>query len=318
MGILGQGAHWACLFVPAHGKQDRPGPAPLALGSPPALLTTAPPPSALHAQAFLSLCQGNHYQFDTLRRAKHSSMMVLYHLHNPTAPAFSVTCNVCALEIEPGTGWRCSQCSDFDMCGRCYASGLAHHPHPLTVSRGAAPPGYRVALARGYEACRAAMGHLGCDGWHMPAHRPPGKSWRSRLKQRSVYCAPLPARLTLPACLCPCPRLPLQKHVRKIDEQHQRLTEKERQERNQQLQRTMALLVHASACNDPRCPSNNCAKVRRGRCYAAVVFCTRKTGTQPPMQKQHAGLLANARPLSMPCPLAPPCPRRSRLCSTTP
>ena len=46
-------------------------------------------------QAFLSLCQGNHYQFDSLRRAKHSSMMVLYHLHNPNAPAWASACNKC-------------------------------------------------------------------------------------------------------------------------------------------------------------------------------------------------------------------------------
>ncbi|XP_077214645.1 histone acetyltransferase HAC1-like isoform X2 [Tasmannia lanceolata] len=84
-------------------------------------------------QAFLSLCQGNHYQYDTLRRAKHSSMMVLYHLHNPTAPAFVTTCYVCHHDIEAGQGWRCEICSDFDVCNACYhKDGGVDHPHRLT------------------------------------------------------------------------------------------------------------------------------------------------------------------------------------------
>ena len=83
------------------------------------------------AQAFLSLCQGNHYQFDSMRRAKHSSMMVLYHLHNPDAPAFSCSCNKCGAEIEPGQGFRCATCQDFDMCGAC--KNTYGHQHPLVV-----------------------------------------------------------------------------------------------------------------------------------------------------------------------------------------
>ncbi|XP_030497421.1 histone acetyltransferase HAC1 isoform X2 [Cannabis sativa] len=84
-------------------------------------------------QAFLSLCQGNHYQYDTLRRAKHSSMMVLYHLHNPTAPAFVITCNICHLDIETGQGWRCEVCADYDICNACYQKdGNSQHPHKLT------------------------------------------------------------------------------------------------------------------------------------------------------------------------------------------
>lgn len=84
-------------------------------------------------QAFLSLCQGNHYQYDTLRRAKHSSMMVLYHLHNPTAPAFVTTCNRCNLDIETGQGWRCEVCPDYDVCNSCYyKDGGIDHPHKLT------------------------------------------------------------------------------------------------------------------------------------------------------------------------------------------
>ncbi|XP_047315188.1 histone acetyltransferase HAC1-like isoform X2 [Impatiens glandulifera] len=84
-------------------------------------------------QAFLSLCQGNHYQYDTLRRAKHSSMMVLYHLHNPTAPAFVSTCNTCHLDIDVGQGWRCEICPDYDVCNSCYVKdGGTIHPHTLT------------------------------------------------------------------------------------------------------------------------------------------------------------------------------------------
>ncbi|KAI8544875.1 hypothetical protein RHMOL_Rhmol08G0328500 [Rhododendron molle] len=84
-------------------------------------------------QAFLSLCQGNHYQYDTLRRAKHSSMMVLYHLHNPTAPAFVTTCNACHLDIEAGQGWRCEICPDYDVCNACFQKdGGIDHPHKLT------------------------------------------------------------------------------------------------------------------------------------------------------------------------------------------
>lgn len=53
-----------------------------------------------------------------------------------------------------------------------------------------------------------------------------------------------------------------QPHARKIDETRTRMTEEERNERNAQLQRTMALLVHASGCADPECPSTNCSKVK--------------------------------------------------------
>jgi len=36
---------------------------------------------------FLRMCQANNYQFDNLRRAKHSSAVIIWHLHNPSIPA---------------------------------------------------------------------------------------------------------------------------------------------------------------------------------------------------------------------------------------
>ena len=82
-------------------------------------------------QAFLNLCQGNHYQFDQLRRAKHSSMMILWHLHHPVAPAFVHSCNACADSIEEGYRWSCSVCEEYDLCEKCHGSSADVHEHKL-------------------------------------------------------------------------------------------------------------------------------------------------------------------------------------------
>ena len=71
-------------------------------------------------QAFLNLCRGNHYQFDELRRAKHTSMMVLWHLHNRDAPKFVQQCVSCSREILSGKRYHCNTCQDYDMCQECY------------------------------------------------------------------------------------------------------------------------------------------------------------------------------------------------------
>lgn len=53
-----------------------------------------------------------------------------------------------------------------------------------------------------------------------------------------------------------------------------RLTDSERRERQQQLQRTMTLLVHASACDNQNCPSTNCNKVKQ--LFKHAVACQQK------------------------------------------
>ncbi|CAH2033413.1 unnamed protein product [Thlaspi arvense] len=88
-------------------------------------------------QAFLSLCQGNNYQYDTLRRAKHSSMMILYHLHNPSAPAFATTCTICQQEVENSQIWHCQVCTGYDVCNACYPKASTNHSHKL-ISRSSA------------------------------------------------------------------------------------------------------------------------------------------------------------------------------------
>jgi E1A/CREB-binding protein len=71
-------------------------------------------------QQFLNYCQSNHCQFDQLRRAKHSTMLVLFQLHNPGAPKFLRQCGACYRDITHGILHHCNQCSNFDLCQDCY------------------------------------------------------------------------------------------------------------------------------------------------------------------------------------------------------
>ena len=75
-------------------------------------------------QDFLNLCKGNHYQFDELRRAKHTSMMILWHLHNVDAAKFVQMCTHCQVEITSGKRYHCPVCPEYDLCSECHDTRL--------------------------------------------------------------------------------------------------------------------------------------------------------------------------------------------------
>lgn len=76
---------------------------------------------------FLNFCQNEQYQFDTLRRAKHSTMMFLYHLHNPMEYVFTSSCTMCHGSIDGGQNWHCMNCQGYRLCDSCYLKGTSHH-----------------------------------------------------------------------------------------------------------------------------------------------------------------------------------------------
>lgn len=82
---------------------------------------------------FLSFCQKNQLQFDTLRRAKHSSMMIIYHLKNPTVLTVGTTCSICYKNIVFQQSWQCEICPEFTICLACYKErGANCHAHKLS------------------------------------------------------------------------------------------------------------------------------------------------------------------------------------------
>ncbi|KAH9109238.1 hypothetical protein LEN26_001466 [Aphanomyces euteiches] len=80
-------------------------------------------------EAFLMYCQNNHCQFDQIRRSKHSSMMVLYHLFNQGTTGFTFSCHKCGITLTSGKRWNCSICLNFNLCEPC--RGKTKHEHPL-------------------------------------------------------------------------------------------------------------------------------------------------------------------------------------------
>ncbi|XP_062196982.1 probable histone acetyltransferase HAC-like 3 isoform X2 [Phragmites australis] len=74
---------------------------------------------------FLKHCQDNQYQFDSLRRAKHSTMMILYLLHESA-------CSACHRAMDQCFVWRCLVCLGCKFCDPCYKqSGQSLHIHEL-------------------------------------------------------------------------------------------------------------------------------------------------------------------------------------------
>nr|KAG5698821.1 hypothetical protein BaRGS_019673 [Batillaria attramentaria] len=58
--------------------------------------------------AFLTIAREKHYEFSSLRRAKFSTMALLYELHNQGKDNFVYTCNSCKAHVE--TRYHCSVC----------------------------------------------------------------------------------------------------------------------------------------------------------------------------------------------------------------
>lgn len=66
----------------------------------------------------LEISQFRHFQFDSLRRAKHSSLMLLYYLHNPADDSYRPKCSNCKNLIQD-LRWHCEQCLNFELCRSC-------------------------------------------------------------------------------------------------------------------------------------------------------------------------------------------------------
>lgn len=81
---------------------------------------------------FHQLCSHAGYQFDSLRRAKHSTMMVLHHYFNECSVVqANIFCRECCLLITHAKYWSCDSCDRFALCDACHQRSGPLHAHPM-------------------------------------------------------------------------------------------------------------------------------------------------------------------------------------------
>lgn len=87
--------------------------------------------------AFLTMCRDRHLEFSTLRRAKFSTLTMLYELQTQDQDKFEYNCNRCSKWVE--TRYHCTVCEDFDLCVSCYRRN--GHQHTMKMIEGGALDG---------------------------------------------------------------------------------------------------------------------------------------------------------------------------------
>ncbi|RLN98387.1 hypothetical protein BBJ28_00010336, partial [Nothophytophthora sp. Chile5] len=107
---------------------------------------------------FHQLCSSAGYQFDSLRRAKHSTMMMLHHYFNERVAQLNVFCRECSLLVTRAAYWSCPACERYALCDSCHQRLGAAHPHALVfgpVPAAEEPPPRRgeAVAARQGDAC---------------------------------------------------------------------------------------------------------------------------------------------------------------------
>ncbi|KAF0730314.1 hypothetical protein Ae201684_012312 [Aphanomyces euteiches] len=100
---------------------------PIAARDPPTKL----PPFVGSRFAYHQMSSYASYQFDSLRRAKHSTMMLLHQMINANVPQCNSFCAECALLITHADHWFCRTCSHFALCDWCHAHHGPEHMHTL-------------------------------------------------------------------------------------------------------------------------------------------------------------------------------------------